>query len=189
MANEFARDMLRVFNIMHIDKSEPRVVAIVTAAYIENYLTGLLKEKMPGLTSALATRLFRPGEGAIGSLARKIDMARALSVLTPREADEAVRIARIRNRFAHNLDVDNFDHEEVAPLIDALTSSRGVSILHEDGTETPVDKNWDRARRFTNAALGLCVIIMGRHITEHPFSYEIKVPKAAKPDASPSKSE
>ena len=87
MADEFAKDMLRVFNISQMQSSEHRTIAIVTAAYIDDYLTVLIKKKMPGLNSALATRLFGD-RGSISTLASKIDIARALGAIPPAQAKE-----------------------------------------------------------------------------------------------------
>jgi len=168
---EFARDMLKVFNLSQEENANPRVVAIVVGAYIEDYLTGLIKKKLPGLNSALSDRIFRPSEGALGSLARKLDMARALEVLNADTCKEAVLIARIRNRFAHKIEVDSFDHPEVAELIDSLQSGRGVTVT-KDGVSGPLDAGWTRKDRFTNSALGICAVIMSGHLPGTPYLYQ-----------------
>ena len=172
--------MLRVFNISQMQSSEHRTIAIVTAAYIDDYLTGLIKKKMPGLNSALATRLFGD-RGSISTLASKIDIARALGAIPPAQAKEVVLIARIRNRFAHQLDVDSFDHPTVADLVDALQSGRSVTMKQEGKEPVALDADWSRTQRFASAALGLCTFIMMEYVDKKPWRYSIQLGPDGKP--------
>ena len=185
MANEFARDILRVINFTEEKHAEPRVVAIIMAAYVEHYLTDLLKEKLPGLNSVIAARMFKPGEGALGGLSRKIDMARALEILSAHEMREAILIARIRNRFAHKLEVDSFDHPEVVELVEKLTPTHKATIRNEKGEHIDLDIKKTRFTRFRSAGLALCFGIMQGHIKEHPFVYAEPQPSSGKPGDRP----
>ena len=173
MADEFARDMFRVFNMTHVQSTEHRTVAIVAAAYIDDHLTGLIKKKLPGLDSTLSKRLFEDVNASLGNLASKIDIARALEVINAPQRAEAVLIARIRNRFAHYLDVDSFDHPQVAALVDRFAAGRGV-MMHRDGFE-PVafDHDWTREQRFCSAAVGLCTTIMMLYQDGAPLAYKL----------------
>lgn len=165
MSNGYGPDFFRVIRLSSGEHANPRDVAIMLTAYIEQYITGLLKRKMPGLNSALSERIFRPSEGALGSLARKLDMARALEVLDPTVCKEAVLVARIRNRFAHNLGVDSFDHPEVASLVDALQSGRNMTVYYLDDKKThPLDEGWTRMDRFVNAAGDICGMLFAAHM-------------------------
>lgn len=166
MPDRFGPDLLRVISTSSGKGVDHRVIAIVFAAYIEDYITGALKRKMPGLNSALSNRMFRPGEGAIGSLSRKLDMARALEVLTPALCKDAVLVARIRNRFAHRLEVDSFDHPEVANLVDGLQSGRNLAVTYIDGRSHPLDQGWTRKDRFIHAAGDISGAVMVRNIPE-----------------------
>jgi hypothetical protein len=181
---EFARDMLLLVNLVQ-SKPEPRVIAIVMASYVETHLEGLLKQKMPGLDQALSKTLFRPSEGALGTLARKINMAQALGVLTPHYAREAKLIGIIRNKFAHNLQVDDFDHAKVAPKVDEMTTARRAQIRRDDKW-VDVYPGASRYLKFADGGMAVCSAVMAGNVAEHPFSYKLDPadwPKGVQPPA------
>lgn len=169
---EFARDMLLLVNLVR-SKPEPRVLAIVMAAYVETHLEGVLKQKMPGLSHDLSKIIFKPGEGALGALSRKINMARALQVLTPHYAREARLIGAIRNKFAHNLSVDDFDHPKVAPKVDDMTAAKRGQIRQGDKL-VDIYPGASRYLKFSDGGLAVCSSIMAGNVTEHPFVYRLE---------------
>lgn len=99
--------------------SDDRVVAIVAAAYVDDCLTQLIVSALPGLNSSLRERLFRP-EGALGQLAPKIDLAKALTLISGDERSDYITLVRVRNRMAHYVEATSFDFPEVTNLINAF---------------------------------------------------------------------
>lgn len=170
MVDKFASDLLRLFNHMHGDAVSDRVTAIVSAAYIETHLTDLIRERMNGLTPEISNRMF--GDfGYLNEFARKLDLAFALQILPAMLFEDARLIGRIRNKFAHRLEVDSFEHEKVRDIVDKLkTGSHGVTQII-DGVESRIDADWARHKRFTTAALGVASSIMHMHIKETPYIF------------------
>ena len=121
---------------------EPRTVIIIGTSYIETYLAELTKLQFPGLNSKLKDRLFE-NDGALSQFGTLIDVAAALNVLTGRGRREAIKLARVRNRFAHRLHISDFEHPDVAGIIDEIESYRGFRFT---GTEYEFD-NKDMSRR------------------------------------------
>jgi hypothetical protein len=187
MADEFARDLILLYELYVSPETDARVKAIVCAAYIEDHITGLIREKMPGLTPVLTKKIFSE-TGPLGTIGNKIDAAQALCVIETKIAEDARLIARIRNRFAHEIRVDNFDHPRVKDLVDKLQSGRGLKVQHKDGRESPLDKDWDRSTRFIVGAMSVCGMIMQRHIKKFPYSFTAPMTKIGGKPPSPDKS-
>jgi hypothetical protein len=72
-----------------------------------------------GLNSDLHKKVF-DGQGLLGPIASKIDMAKALGLIDTGMHKNAKLIARVRNRFAHNLEIDSFSHPEVTKLVQKM---------------------------------------------------------------------
>ena len=133
------------------------MVAIVGAAYLETHLKALVKRQLPGLNSDLSKKLFEP-DRPLGNMGALIDMARALNVITNRGRNEAIKIARVRNRFAHNVEINDFDHPEVAKIIDDMDSYRGFKMAH-DGLYDVDDKDMSRREVITSLIRDFCFSI------------------------------
>lgn len=165
---EHVADLMRLWNITNAANVEPRVVAIVCTAYIENHIGALLFEKMPALTPHLKKAIFGD-TGPLAAIGDKIDVALALGCINETLAADAKRIAKIRNKFAHTITVDHFDHEKVRDVVDQLQTGRGVIARYEDGSESEYGKDWTRTERFRAAALGVCAQIMHLQIPDHEY--------------------
>jgi hypothetical protein len=109
-------ELVRKFLRREVDD---RTTAIVVACYLDKYLGELIKRSLPGLNYDLRKKLFDP-EGLLGPIGAKIDMAVALGAISPDLQDWCKAVARIRNRFAHNLSITDFSHPEVAKLVEKM---------------------------------------------------------------------
>jgi hypothetical protein len=160
MEHEFAEDMHLLAPLYWDKGTNDRVAAIVCASYVEKHLTHLIRLRLPGLTSPLTKALF--GErGPISTLGAKIDVAEAMQVLSVKAAKDARLITRIRNKFAHNLAVDSFDHQKVRALVEELQLSE---ISHDFPSVAGIDfaaiehgKKKDSRTRFWMSAVNLCI--------------------------------
>lgn len=103
---------------------QPRVIAIVFAAYIEDYLVRLIKTRMPGLVGSPETeRKLFGSSGHLSTNAANIELAYALGLFDTTVKNELITVARIRNRFAHNVSVNTFEHHEIDTLCKKLTAA------------------------------------------------------------------
>ena len=171
VGDEFAKDFLTLSNMVSADGSDDRVAAIVCAAYIENHIVSIIAVHFPGLTPSLKSAFFDESKGMARSLGNKLDMAFALNAITPGTHADSKLIGRIRNKFAHNLNITSFEDEKVRDLVDRLQTGRNVRIDNGDGTASNYDDGWNRATRFRRASLGICSTLVHQHIKEYPFSY------------------
>lgn len=114
-----AHDINTVIGIIGDPTRSDREVAIVALAYIEDYLGRAIRSKMPGLTSDVRDKLFSPS-GALSPMGARIDLAKALGLISSKDRSDFITLARIRNRFAHNIHIASFNHPEIAELTSKL---------------------------------------------------------------------
>lgn len=153
------------------DRCEDRVAAITCAAYIERHIVEVIAKYFPGMTAPLKKAFFDETSGMVRAYGNKLDMARALDAITPGAYSDGKLIGRIRNKFAHDINVMSFEHEKVRDLVDQLQTGRSSQIDNGDGTFSQYDDGWDRGTRFRMVALGVCTQLLHLHIKEYPFSY------------------
>ncbi|WP_454598410.1 hypothetical protein [Qipengyuania sp. SM2507] len=133
--------------------SEDRVIALVTAAYCENWVQEILESRMPGLDKKLTGRMFETGR-PLGTADARYDLARALNLIKEPTYEDLKRLATIRNRFAHILAVDSFDHPKVAQHVDNLRTAE-IERLAQGTTDH--DQKKDRRGAFVDNAMSLCI--------------------------------
>jgi DNA-binding MltR family transcriptional regulator len=138
--------------------AEPRITAVVAAAYIERYLSELIEQHMPQLTDELKKRLFEPGQ-ALGNITAKNDLALALAATDNLMWSNIRFIMQIRNKFAHDLRVDDFDHPAVLKQVDKLVLKQtyvGVAQETIDKLEAAFAR-CNRGQRFRDIALHVAI--------------------------------
>src|SRR5690349_17123812 len=113
---------LEQFTALHNQLRNPppaRAIAIAACAYLEDALGDILREALVGLNTRKMAKVFE-GDGFLNPISHKLDLALGLGFFRVETYNQFVTIARIRNRFAHKLEVISFDHTEVADLVDSL---------------------------------------------------------------------
>jgi DNA-binding MltR family transcriptional regulator len=98
-----------------IKRDSDRAVAIVGAAIIEDRLAEFLLRRCASNSSSQRTaRNFFGTNGPLGSFGAKIDAAFVFQHIT-KEAHEDLRLVKdIRNRFAHEIEIDSFAHDAIS---------------------------------------------------------------------------
>jgi len=137
------------------------------ASYLEKYIGEVIKFRLPGATGPLKKKMFG-NEGLLGPAVAKFDLAKALSCIDNEMHNDLKVIASIRNQFAHNIDVDSFEHPEIAKRINNL------KIRPRRPNENKVMdewNDWDNAAKFKFVAATLVSSIFN---TLHRVSKMIK---------------
>lgn len=114
--------------LAEMDASDHRSAAIVAAAFVENNLALAIMARLRRLDAAEQEHLFE-NRGTISDFASKIDLGFALNIYGPLVRDDLDCIRQIRNRFAHYLDIRDFDHPNVSTFCDALNGRRYLDDL------------------------------------------------------------
>jgi DNA-binding MltR family transcriptional regulator len=110
----------------------PRASAIVGAAILEAQLSKIIENQFrDGDTK---TELFKE-TGPLGTYDAKIKMAYTLGVVSKMAYNDLVLIGRIRNKFAHRLDIGDFTHPIIKPMCEGLKLVD--TIVFELGSDPP----------------------------------------------------
>ncbi len=111
-------------------KHTERGTALALCADLDNALADRLKRLFiidgPLLKDAFAER------GPFGSIDAKSKTCYLMGALPKVLFDEIQIVTRVRNKFAHHVAVDNFDHPKVAGLIDNLKLAEAVYSCSSD---------------------------------------------------------
>ena len=93
-----------------IQKGSPRAAAIVSAALVEDKLEGALKAWLHQDVK-LHEKVFGASSGVLGSFGAQIDAAFLVGLCSVKARDELKIIAKVRNKFAHDVSINKFDLE------------------------------------------------------------------------------
>src|SRR5260370_33001264 len=96
-----------------------RVVAIVTAALVEDRLDTLVHARLRK-RDEVGGEMFR-SNGPLGTFSTKIDLAFLIGIYSDRTRKDLHAIRKIRNEFAHELLTLDFEHGRVRDLATNLT--------------------------------------------------------------------
>jgi hypothetical protein len=95
-----------------------RAVAVVWPAIVENRLTDALRAYMRP-DDVVAKELFRP-EGALGTFGQKIRLAYMLGLYEKDLKDDLIYLSKIRNAFAHRVDISSFETPPIRDYMDKM---------------------------------------------------------------------
>jgi hypothetical protein len=111
-----------------------RATAVVGSAFVEEHLTYALKRGMVK-DNEVAEKMFATGR-ACGDFGAKIDLGYLIGVYSKQAHKELTNIRRIRNDFAHQLEVNSFDRDDMRDRCASLTLSQSKivkAIRGDDG--------------------------------------------------------
>jgi len=120
------------FDVIHeIECGSPRAVAVVGGAFVEEHLTKVLrwrlvKERIKSNVD-LQEEMFRPG-GPIGDFGNKINLAYLMGLISKDAWKELNDIRLIRNRFAHNVENNNWNFDWIISRCNNLVLWEKIKI-------------------------------------------------------------
>jgi DNA-binding MltR family transcriptional regulator len=115
-----------------------RAVGVMWPAIVENRLTDVLKACMRR-DEAVAKELFRP-EGALGTFGQKIKLGYMLGLYEKDLKDDSVLLTKIRNKFAHSVEVADFETLPIRHYMDQMTTLKvHRSLLESMKKENPTE--------------------------------------------------
>jgi DNA-binding MltR family transcriptional regulator len=105
--------------------------ACVGDALLDELIKEMFSTRLAGTKAEIKEVL---GDGQLlGNHGGRLKLAYLLGWIGPETYSECRAVHKIRNRMAHNLDVDSFAHSGVRDLIDALKSPRDLTIGTKNG--------------------------------------------------------
>jgi hypothetical protein len=138
-----------IMDIFHeLDTANDRTTAIVGAAFVENGLALVILSRLRILDDSEQKQLFDNNDSVLATFAGKIDMGFALNIYGKLVRDDLHNIRAIRNRFAHHLEVRDFDHPEVAGKCDNLNGPKYIDRRPRQAPRTRRDCYTDTVAHF-----------------------------------------
>lgn len=107
-----------------IDGESNRAAAITALAYIENNLVLAIMTRLRSLSADEQKIVFDDEIAPLRDFSAKVDMAFALNLYDDNVRQDLHRLRKIRNKFAHTLDVRDFDHPLISRYCDELTGTQ-----------------------------------------------------------------
>lgn len=123
-------DMKALHAALSNPSEQPRTLAVVAGAYLDDYLGKALRLRMPGLGTDEMKKLF-DANAPLGTMGSKIELARVLNICDAVSKSDLITIARIRNRFAHNIHFTSFEDAEISKLVGKLKSGQEFLDTHK----------------------------------------------------------
>jgi hypothetical protein len=162
------------FYQLSLKETSDRAIAVIGGAVIESYLTEALRiylHKKPTVTKDLFSIT-----GALGNFAPKCDLAFLVGLVGEDAYSDLKTISKIRNAFAHKLDVKDFQSEKIRTL------ARNLRLPEIRSGDSSVEgRDWQTA---ISDRQNLLTTARGRFvISVHVFSVGLtRVPETAMPD-------
>jgi hypothetical protein len=103
-----------------------RATAIVGGSFVEEHLTHVLKSRMVK-DAKVIDEMFAPGR-AFGDFGAKVDLGYLIGLYSKRAHKELAIIRRIRNDFAHQLESNSFDRDDIRDRCRNLTLSQSKVV-------------------------------------------------------------
>ena len=106
--------------------SSDRAAGIVAASFLENQLTTAIQNRMHP-HDKIIPKLFRPS-GPLGNFGTKIDLGFSMGIYSEELHRELTTIKKIRNEFAHKMEIHTFDAQSIAALTCKLKMIEKISV-------------------------------------------------------------
>lgn len=110
-----------------MDGSDDRTAAIVAAGIVDEKLAHALMSRMVELGEDEQHGLFRNVNALLNDLGAKVQLGFALNLFGAEVRDDLNVVRKVRNLFAHEIEVRTFDDPEVAKLCAKLVGPRHLA--------------------------------------------------------------
>lgn len=111
-----------------LENGDDRAKAIVAASYVENNLALAILARLRFMTEAEQRYIYDEEHAVFFDFASKIDLGWALNLYGEKVRDDLHKIRKVRNKFAHDLDVRTFDHKAVSRYCDELVGPNHIDL-------------------------------------------------------------
>lgn len=146
---------------------------LIGTSYLAELLANTLKVSF--IESRVSEKLLDPQRGAIGGFATRADLAYCLGLISKTVYRDLVKVAEIRNKFAHNHLALDFGDISVRNKCDELESWRFVLLGEKE--EVPIEPTPEQVRMRTRNQFKLSVVFMGTRIHLDALSKEVQSKK------------
>ncbi|MGA7674893.1 MAG: MltR family transcriptional regulator [Rhizomicrobium sp.] len=129
------------------DSTQPRAAAILWPIIVEHRIDSLFELALRP-DKKVHEELFQPS-GALGNYAVKVRLAYMLGWIAPDDFADLITISKIRNRFAHFVEVKDFSDQKIADWLSNLQGSKLLPQMIKQAKEEASGEKIDPAAPST----------------------------------------
>ena len=104
---------------LHLDKETDRGSALMAAAFLDEFLKGLLQSFLIDDKKSFDDLI--SGNGALSTFSSRIELCYLLGLIPTKVRRDLHLIRKIRNEFAHSMDIIDFNHPPIASRCNELS--------------------------------------------------------------------
>jgi DNA-binding MltR family transcriptional regulator len=172
--DELSEDSQKVYGVLN-EESDLACVLIGTS-FLAELLATTLKEHF--IASTIVEKLLDPQRGTVGGFATRADLAYCLGLVSKPIYSDLIRVAEIRNQFAHRHLALDFSNDDVRQACEELHAWR--ALLHGQEEERDEKETAEQLRARARNQFNLTVVLIGSRIHVDAFSRQHRKAQAGK---------
>ena len=155
-----SEDTQKVYDVLNHEPDMPCV--LIGTSYVAELLATLLKEHF--IASSVVDRILDPQRGAIGGLATRADVAYCMGLIKKSAYQDLMKIAEIRNLFAHKHLALDFGDSTVREACEALESWKMLLLGEDENVPDDVTSDELRARARNQFKISVALLAQRIHV-------------------------
>lgn len=155
---ELSEDTRKVYDILN-DESDLACVLIGTS-YLSELLASIIE--LSFIETSVSEKLLDPQRGAVGGFATRADFAYCLGLINKNVYQDLIRVAEIRNMFAHKHLALDFGDSTIRKTCEWLQAWR--ILLHGEEEELPAEPSPKQMHMRARNQFKISVVLIGSRI-------------------------
>jgi DNA-binding MltR family transcriptional regulator len=155
---ELSEDTQQVLNILN--QESDLACVLIGASYLAELLASTLKVAF--IETRISQKILNPQNGAIGGFVTRADLAYCLGLIKKKAYNDLLKIAEIRNLFAHKHLKLDFGEANVRKACNELQSWRLILLGEEE--ELEIEATIEQMRVKARNQFNLSVVFLGTRI-------------------------
>lgn len=155
---ELSEDTQKVYDILN-QESDLACVLIGTS-YLAELLASTIKVSF--IETSISEKILDPQRGAIGGFASRADLAYCLGIIGKSTYQDLIKVAEIRNLFAHKHLALDFGDTTISKACEGLQAWRVLLLGEEE--ELPIEIPLEQMRMRARNRFNMSIILLGSRI-------------------------
>ncbi len=171
---DLSKDTKKIFETLN--EGSDLACVLIGTSYLAELLASAIKVSF--IESTVSDKLLDPQRGAVGGLATRADLAYCLGLVNKNVYRDLIKVAEIRNLFAHRHLALDFGDSTIIEACEELRAWRFVLVLDEE-EEVPDKPTPEQIQMRARNQFKLSVVFIGSRI--HVDALGKKAQKGKKP--------
>lgn len=161
---ELSEDTQKVYEVLN--KESDLACVLIGASYLSELLASSIKVVF--VKTSISEKILDPQQGVIGGFASRANLARCLGIIGKNVRQDLIKVAEIRNKFAHKHLALDFEDPDIRNDCDELQAWRAL-LLGED-EDLPTEATKEQTRLRARNQFNMSVVLLGSRIHVNALS-------------------